>query len=372
LNVHYDAIIIGAGVIGCSIAYQLAKRNKKVLIVERSKIGNKASTAAAGMLGVHTELGEDAGLLQACLKSRDMFPALSDEVKEITGIDFELSQNGMIKLAFSESDVLASQRLLSLSKDVEWLTEREVSLLEPSVSRNIGGLYAYKDGNVHAGKFTLALAKSAIRLGSELKEYTPLLSFILEHGVCKGIRTHEGTYYANEVIVAGGAWSGQILKHAGFSTADYPVKGECFSVMLERPIINRTIFTNGCYLVPKRGDRLLVGATEHPHTFDESTSVEGINILLNKAIKILPDLANGRWEKAWTGVRPRTAGGLPHIGRVKGCSGLSIATGHYRNGILLAPLTGVLMADVLEGKEIEPMFEPGEMDERMMIREGKD
>jgi glycine oxidase len=372
LNIHYDAIVVGAGVIGCSIAYQLAKRNKKVLIVESGKIGNKASSAAAGMLGVHTELGEEPGLLQASLKSRDMFPALSDELKEVSGIDFELSQNGMIKLAFSESDVRALQRILSLSMDVEWLTERDVSLLEPSVSRNIGGLYAYKDGNVSAGKFTLALAKSALRLGAELKEYTPLLSFILEQGMCKGIRTPEGTHYANEVIVAGGAWSGQILKHAGFDLSDYPVKGECFSVILERPILKRTIFTNGCYLVPKRGDRLLVGATEHLHTFDDSTSVEGINLLLNNALEILPDLANGRWEKAWTGVRPRTELGHPHIGRVKGCSGLSIASGHYRNGILLAPLTGVLMADVLEGKEIEPLFEPGEMDERMMIGEGKD
>jgi glycine oxidase len=366
-------IIVGAGVIGCSIAYQLAKRGKKVILVEKNKIGSKASSAAAGMLGVHTELDGDGGLLQAAMKSRDMFPSLSEELKEVSGIDFEFTQNGMIKLAASEADVRALQHVLSLSKDVEWLTEKEVSMLEPVLSkRNLGGLYAYKDGNVSARKLTLALAKSAVRLGADIKEFTPLLSFILEHGGCKGIRTPEATYYANEVIVAGGAWSGQILHHAGIEIPDYPVKGECFSVLLERPIINRTIFTDGCYLVPKRGDRLLVGATEHPYTFDETNSVAGINKLMNKAIDILPDLANGRWERAWAGVRPRTAGGHPHIGRVKGCKGLSIASGHYRNGILLAPLTGVLMADVLEGKEIDPMFEPGEMAERMMNGEGKD
>jgi glycine oxidase len=368
---NYDAIVVGAGVIGCSIAYQLAKRSKKVLLVEKNRIGNKASSAAAGMLGVHTEL-EHGGLLQAAMKSRDMFPSLSQELKEISGIDFEFSQNGMIKLAASESDVNDLQHVLSLSNDVEWLIEKEVTMLEPGLSqKNLGGLYAYKDGNVCAGKLTLALAKSAVRLGSDIKEFTPLLSFILEGDRCRGIRTHNETYYANEVIIAGGAWSSQILNYAGVELPDYPVKGECFSVMLARQIINRTIFTDGCYLVPKRGDRILVGATEHPHTFDESNSVAGINLLMNKAIEILPDLANGRWEKAWAGVRPKTAGGHPHIGRVRGYRGLSIASGHYRNGILLAPITGVLMADVLEGKEVDPMFEPGGMDERMMNGEGK-
>jgi glycine oxidase len=372
MSKYYDVIIVGAGVIGCSIAYQLVKRKKKVLVLEKGKIGHKASSAAAGMLGVHTEFNGDENLLRASIKSRDMFPALSQELIEISGKDFEFTQNGMIKLAFTESEQRALQRLTCVSKDAEWLPEEEVSRLEPGLAkRNTGALYADKDGNVSARKLTLSLASSAVRLGAEIKEFSPVLGFLQNHGSCNGIRTLHETYYSSEVIVAGGAWSREILNTAGVDISGYPVKGECFSVVLERPQIKRTIFTNGCYLVPKQGNHLLVGATEHPYTFDESITVGGINRLMNKAIELLPDLAYGRWEKAWAGVRPKTTYPHPQIGRVPGWEGLSIASGHYRNGILLAPLTGIMMADLMEGKEIDPLFKLCNKDERMLKSESK-
>ncbi|MGR3764435.1 glycine oxidase ThiO [Rossellomorea sp. NS-SX7] len=366
MNKYYDVIIVGAGVIGCSIAYQLTKRKKKVLVLDKGKIGGKASSAAAGMLGVHTEFDGDEDLLKAATKSRDMFPALLQELNEISGMDVEFIQNGMLKLAFTESDQRALRMLSAVSKDAEWIPEEEVSRLEPRLSiRNMGALYAGKDGNVSARKLTLSLSSSAVRLGAEIKEFSPVLGFLQDRGKCHGVRTQHETYHSSEVIVAGGAWSRAILSTAGVDISGYPVKGECFSVMLESPPIKRTIFTEGCYLVPKQGNHLLVGATEHPYTFDESVTLGGISRLMNKAIELLPDLAYGHWEKAWAGVRPKTERTHPLIGRVPGWEGLSVASGHYRNGILLSPLTGILMADLMDGNEITSLFRLGGKNERM-------
>jgi glycine oxidase len=367
LREFFDVIIVGAGVIGCSIACQLTKRKKKVLVLEKNKIGGEASSAAAGMLGVHSELIGDENLLKAAIKSRDMFPELSRELKEISGIDIELSQNGMIKPAYSEIEKEQMKGMLQFSSDVEWLSEEEVARLEPALSKgNHGALYAYRDGNVSADRLTRALAASAMKLGAYIQEYTPVISFLLERGRCIGVKTLHETFHSREVIVAGGAWSGKILRDAGIKISGFPVKGECFSVSVGKQLLERTIFTKECYIVPKRKNHYLVGATEHPHIFDSTVSAGGIHHLLGKAIDLLPDLAFARLEKSWAGVRPKTDRFLPLLGRVPGLEGLSVATGHYRNGILLAPLTGILMADLIDGIEIDPIFGLHHIEERML------
>ncbi|XXM72585.1 glycine oxidase ThiO [Lysinibacillus sphaericus] len=366
MNESYDVIIVGAGVIGCSIAYQLTKRKKKVLVLEKNRIGSEASSAAAGMLGVHSEFIGDEDLLKAALKSRDMFPELSQELKEISGIDIEFSQNGMIKPAYSKIEEREMKEMLQLSADVDWLSAEEVSRLEPKLSKGVyGALYAYRDGNVSAGRLTRGFAESAVKLGAYIQEYSPVIGFLMERDRCTGVRTLHETYHSREVIVAGGAWSSKLLKDAGIEICGLPVKGECLSVSVGKQLVERTIFTKECYIVPKRGNHYLIGATEHPNTFDSSVSAGGIHHLLGKAIDLLPDLALARLEKCWAGVRPKTNRFFPHIGKLPGRESLTVATGHYRNGILLAPLTGMLMADLIDELEIDPVFGLHHMEERM-------
>ena len=155
---------------------------------------------------------------------------------------------------------------------------------------------------------------------------------------------------SSHVVVTGGVWSEKLISETGLQLNMYPVKGECFSVRTEAPLLTSTIFTPGCYLVPKKDGRIIVGATVVPNTFNQQVTLEGIFSLMAHAQKLVPSILQGEWEKAWTGIRPQTADGLPYLDEHPDYKGLFIATGHFRNGILLSPITGEIMADLIEGK----------------------
>lgn len=361
---HYDVIIVGGGVIGSSIAFHLSEQGKKVLMLEKGKLASKASSAAAGMIGAQSELEENGSLFQLARKSREMFPILAQKLKRLSGIDIEFVTNGILKIAETDEDMSNLQSITSSQQEhgqeADWLSQAEMSSLEPSLSKHIkGAMHIPNDGNVSAYSFSKALAVSAIALGTNVLEYTEVYDFIKEKNNVIGVKTMVGSFYATETIVAGGAWSEQLVNQMGVKLNTYPVKGECFSVHTKVNPIKRTIFSKNCYIVPKSGSRLIIGATERAHTFDETVSIQGISKLMNLAIHLIPELKDAKWEKAWAGIRPQTSDGLPYLGKHPLFQGLSIATGHYRNGILLAPITGWLMAELIEGKKIDSVFKVG-------------
>lgn len=147
-----------------------------------------------------------------------------------------------------------------------------------------------------------------------------------------------------------GAWTARLLRNLGVRLPVYPVKGELFSVLSRRPLLNATLFSEGCYIVPKKGGRIIVGATMCEHSYDRFVSFEGIRMLMEKAKRLLPSIAEAEWETAWAGLRPQTPDGLPYMGEHPEIRGLYAAAGHFRNGILLSPLTGKWMADLVLGR----------------------
>jgi glycine oxidase len=350
----YDVAIVGGGIIGCSIAFQLAKRHLSVVVVEKERMVSQASSAAAGMLGAQSEFASDHPLIPLALKSREMFPQLADELKELTGIDI-----GLLKLAFTEREENELQQQYEFWKrfdsNVRWLTINELRELEQNVTEEVAGaMYIPNDGQVRADDLSLAFAKAASAYGAELREYTEVISLVTENDRVCGAITNRGTIDANIVIVAAGAWSARLLKQTGLELHMYPVKGECFSVITEQPLLEATVFAkNGCYIVPKKENRLLIGATSTPNMFDKQASVQGIYRLLERAQQIMPKLAEAKWEKAWAGIRPQTGDGLPYIGEHPCYRGLWAATGHYRNGILLSPITGVLLAELITEEKVD-------------------
>ena len=355
---HYDVAIVGGGIIGASVAFQLAKRHFRVGVIEKGRMASQASSAAAGMLGAQSEFSEESPLIPLALKSRAMVPRLAEELKELTGIDIGLVQKGMLKVAVTEEEAVALRRHYEFWRHTDyparWLSGDELAEMEPHISRDLTGvMHIPSDGQVSAPDFALAFANASIVYGAKWHEYTEFIDLQRENHsyvIC----TNHGEIAADAVVVAAGAWSSRVLEKAGISLPMYPVKGECLLVKTEKPLIQATIFAkNGCYIVPKRGNRLLIGATSTPRTFDRKVSIQGIMSLLERAQRLLPELKNAEWEKAWSGIRPQTGDGLPYIGKHPCYERVWVATGHYRNGILLSPITGVLLADLMEGKESE-------------------
>ncbi|GGE33252.1 glycine oxidase ThiO [Pullulanibacillus camelliae] len=351
---RFDAIVIGGGVIGCSIAFHLSKLNKKVLLLERNQIGCEASSAAAGMLGVQAELEAGDPLFESARLSREMFPSIASELRELTHIDIELIHNGQLKLAEDEGQVEALKALAewqrSIGEDAVWLDRDALLRLEPCLSEHIyGALYFPKEGHVYAPRLTQGFAKAAALLGTKIREYCHVQNLLISNEEVQGVHTNTGDYYSDAVIVATGAWSNQWLPEK-LQQGLYPVKGEAFSLTTHYPLIKRTIFTKGCYIVPKRGGELYVGATMKAHTFEKSVSLEGLSTLMNKVQALLPVINTATMQHFWSGIRPMTQDGLPYLGEHPKAKRLFVATGHYRNGILLSPITGKLMAELVTGQ----------------------
>ncbi|MBS8265867.1 glycine oxidase ThiO [Mesobacillus boroniphilus] len=351
----YDAIIIGGGINGSSIAFQLAKRGRKVAVLERERLACKSSGAAAGILGAQTELTEDGPLFEFARKSRTMFPELVKELEELSGVPTGYQNKGMYKVAATEDQLLELKDLIEFQtragEKAEWLPNNELLKHEPNVSSSLlGAMYIPNDGQVDARGLSLAFAKAAMVLGAEFFEYTSVNDFILQGDKVIGVQTDQGPIHSEAVVAATGAWSKFLFEKTGLSIPISPVKGECFSAIAKKPLINGTVFSHGCYIVPKQSGRLVVGATMKPNTFDEKVTVSAISALMEKAQLLVPGIADAELERAWAGIRPLSDDGLPFLGEHPSYRGLYIAAGHFRNGILLSPATGELMADLLDGK----------------------
>ncbi|MCA1040685.1 glycine oxidase ThiO [Bacillus infantis] len=351
----YDVIIAGGGIIGCSIAYQQAKLGKQVLILEKRELCSEATSAAAGMLGAQAEIDENLSMLKLALKSRAMFPDMIRELEDLTGISIGLVNEGMIKIAWDDAEAEPLKRQVKFHKEwdgqVRWIDQAEISEREPHLSRGLaGGMLIPNDGQLIAPNLARAFAVGAMARGAEAQEGTEIKGFIFEKETIQGVITNKGSYYGKTTIAAAGAWTGKLLKKADLELPIFPVKGECLSVIPQQPLIRSTIFSDsGGYLVPKKDGRLIIGATSYENEFDPSVSFGGVRMLAERAYKLLPQLAEARWEKAWAGIRPQTGDGLPYIGWHPVYKGLFIAAGHYRNGILLSPITGKMVSDSIEG-----------------------
>jgi glycine oxidase len=260
-----------------------------------------------------------------------------------------------LKVALTPDQAADCRRMIAFQRQAgetaAWLTPAEANELEPNLTGRIeGAMRIPGDGQVSAPELTAAYVRAAVMLGAEAKENCGVRSLRLERGRVTGIVTDEGTISCGQAVIAAGVHGQRLLAQAGIETDVYPVKGECFSVVTEVPLVSHTVFTDGCYLVPKRGGRLLVGASMVERNDELTVSVEGLMGLMAKAAALVPRITSARWEKAWAGLRPQTRDGLPYLGAAAGYEGLFVAAGHYRNGVLLSPITGALIAEQMSGR----------------------
>ena len=343
-----DVAIVGAGIIGCSIAFELAKAGMQVCVLERGGIGEESSAAAAGMLsGQHgvTNLG---ARYQLHIEARELHGRLADDLREQTGIDVGFCRWGLLELLFTPGEVRAADRCCAIQTQaglrVERLSREETLALEPALAPDLQGSIRYVDeAHVHNGRLTIALAEAARRTGAELRSGAPALALIRERERVVGIQTPTETVYAETVIIANGAWSSDLIRPLGLMLPVKPMRGQMLAVRTVPRAVSQIIYGRHMYLVPRPDGETLVGATVEDVGFRKEVTLEGLEELIQAGRHIAPGMMGQPVIRTWAGLRPGSPDGLPLVGPVAGLPGLILAVGHHRNGILLGPLTGVLV-----------------------------
>lgn len=363
-----DVIIIGGGVIGCSIAYHLAKKGADVVVLERDHIGAHASSAAAGMLGAQVEMAFPGPMIELCLRSRAMFPELGRDLYQWSGLDIELNTAGLLRVAWDRTEAEQLRDRARWQRELggraEWWETRSVREDEPEVGTGISGaLFLPDDAQVSAPRLTLAFARAAQALGARLMEGCEVTGFLTEGDRVTGVETANGVFRAGTVVLAAGAWSGVMARRLGLHLPVFPVKGESLALRPNRQLLQKTLFAHGCYLVPKADGRIVVGATEREHDFSAGVSLGAIHQLAEEAVRLIPSLAQADLFTYWSSVRPGSGDGLPLMGPLAAVRGLYVASGHFRNGILLSPITGALMAELIAGRAVPELapFSPNRL-----------
>ena len=351
-----DVIIVGGGVIGCTIAYYLSKGGASVAVVERGEVGGEASGAAAGMLVPPAAALPGGPLRDLCLASLGAFPSLVGSLQQETGVDVQFLTAGILVVAETEEQgqglrQIVGRRELGLF-GFEWLEGEPLRLLEPGLSPALPGA-AYSPGQHHVnpGHLTQALARAAAARGAELHQGTAVKGLLTRGGRVMGVRTGAGTIPADNVVLAAGPWTGVLARRLGVNVPTRPMRGQMLAY--RSSLVRNMISGTEGYLVPKAGGFLFAGATVEDVGFRRRTTKRALAGLRRMARTLVPSLRQAPVVDAWAGLRPGSPDGLPILGPVPGVEGLWVATGHFRNGILLAPVTGELMArSILKGRAV--------------------
>ncbi|MEP6707224.1 MAG: glycine oxidase ThiO [Pyrinomonadaceae bacterium] len=352
-----DAVVAGGGVIGLAIARALARRGvQRIMLIERARLGAEASSAAAGILAPQAEANQADNFFDLGCKSRDMYFAFAAALREESGIDIELDPTGTLYLAFNENDEAEAahrfqwQRVLGY--DVERLTADEARMFEPCISSEVRSALRFpSDMQVENRRLVAALASANEQLGVELITGCDVRSISVERGRVTGVETSLGPVSTRAVIVAAGAWS-SFISVAGISSPQLriePVRGQMLCFETNPRLARHILYSPRGYLVPRNDGRLLAGSTTEPAGFDKRVTTAGVHTITEHALEIAPGLSHLPLVDSWAGLRPRAEDELPVLGGAADVEGLFYATGHYRNGILLAPITGELIADAVVG-----------------------
>lgn len=351
-----DVVIIGGGIIGVACAYALTRAHvKRIVLVERRGLGREASRASAGMLVPQGEAEAPGSFFDLCLAARDRYRTLADELRDATGEDIEYCRWGLLYLVDPTEHEAAKGRAAwqrAAGLRVEELSGRELRALEPILNPEIGGALFFPDeAHVRPCTVVSALAEAARAGGAEIQENVEAVDFILGEDRLRGVNVGGKTILADSVVACAGAWSGHLLDLIGHRLPMEPVRGQIVRTRFDRPPLTHLVWGPLGYLVPRLNGELLIGTTVEQVGFASIPTLGGVAGLCEAAKAMMPTLMTAPFDRVWAGLRPRLPDGLPAIGRFADIPNLYVATGHYRSGILLGPLTGELLADLILGKK---------------------
>ena len=357
-----DVIVVGGGVIGCSIAWRLAQTGSKVTLFERGRVGCEASRAAAGMLSPQSESQTAGPFFDLCLRSRAMYRGFAEELKDASGIDIQYKDEGTLFVVPEGEDVEEKTRWarwqLEAGLPVEHVSAGDIRKIEPAVTeRAAQAVFLPQEHQVENRQLMDALELAMKRAGVQLIEGAEVTSIATGHGRVTGVIAKDQRFDAGVVVVAAGTWSSRLLEPLGLNVKVIPARGQMIAVRGKTCQITRVLHSRSVYIVPRRDGRILIGATVEYTGFQKAVTVSGIRCLLSAAEELVPSLGEFEVVETWSGLRPDTNDHLPIIGQ-GGPDNLLLATGHFRNGILLAPLTAELVENTLAQGSVSEELKP--------------
>ncbi len=347
-------LVVGGGIIGCATAWELARAGAAVTLLERSTPGAEASGAAAGLLA---PLGTGSASLfeRLAIASWRRYAETTEDLRRITGIDVEYVTRGTIYPLFTVEDVRqAEARAARFPREfgIEAWDAAEAHDREPALSPKVrGAMFVKGDHWVNNERLVLAYAQAAVAAGVGLRTGASVSRVIVEDGRARGVVAEGERLDADVVLLAAGAWTGALARSFGARLPVQPRRGQMLALTQVPPVLAHCVHGDDVYLVPRPSGELLVGATVEKVGFQGAVTAEGIAGLLSAALELAPQLGTLAISRTWYGFRPWAPDSLPILGPWPGIAGLYVATAHFRNGILLAPITARLMTEwILEGR----------------------
>jgi glycine oxidase len=336
---NWDVIIIGGGIIGVSLSIELRRRGASVLVVERGEPGREASYAAGGML-VDCPFETPAALRPLATASARMYPEFVYELQVESGGNVDLRDQGTI--LFPSTAHISQAELIAAALPVP------LAELEPALADFDRPACYLQERSVDPRALTTAALQTAKRRGVDISSGDRATGVDVSNGRVSGVTTTKTAFHAPKVVNCAGAWSGQITPHA-FPTR--PVKGQMLCLVSSpHNLLKHVIRAPEVYLIPRSDGRILVGTTVEEAGFDKRTDIATIQNLHRAAVALIPELRNAKILEDWAGLRPGTPDALPILGKTV-TPGYYVATGHFRDGILLAPITAQVMAEAITGKK---------------------
>jgi len=346
-----EVIIIGGGIIGMLTARELHNAGVDVLVIERGPLGGESSWAGGGIISPLYPWRYSKSVNQLAEISKTIYPALAQQLQHESGIDCELITSGLLFTDLKERQQ-AESWASAWSIEMQTITDaQQIHEIEPQVSTAIdSGLWLPDIMQIRNPKLVKAMKGSFDTLGIKYCEHAPVQELVIEAGVIKGVKTTAGTYTADKVVIASGAWSSGFIKHEK-NVAVEPVKGQMIMFKGEPGLIRRMVLSSGHYIIPRKDGRVLAGSTLERTGFEKTITDDATVELRRAAVEIIPALGDMEIERQWAGLRPGTAQGIPYICSHPDIEGLYINAGHYRNGVVLGAASVKLMAEMVLGQK---------------------
>lgn len=345
-----DVAVVGGGAAGCAIAFFASRNGASVSLLERGELGGEASGAAAGMLAALSDEGGDRGpaFQKLCLDSFNLYQEIIADL-EATGIDLRYRRSGVLHLALNRDQAEDLRHRCDLQKPLSpgmrWLEGDDLREAEPEVSpKAAAGLLSPEEHYLDPQRLVLAFAAAARLQGAEIRTDTPVLGMRVQGSRLRAVRTGAGLVEAQDFVLAAGPWTAALALKLQSHIPVIPMRGQMLALGPSTEL-EHVIWGHNAYLVPRENRLTFVGATVEDVGFRKRTTVDAIKRLRRAAEEMIPALRFARVASTWAGLRPGSPDGLPILGRLPGWENVWVATGHFRNGILLAPITGKLIAE---------------------------